>query len=152
MMLIELIVYIGVSTLLLGLAFGALHRCLINSRDLERNSEDIIRALRAGELWRQDVRRASAPPWLDTTNGLVRLEIPQESGPVSYVFAENGVWRVRSDHPEFLLPAVKSSTFQADIRRFTRAWRWEIQLITPKKVVRIEPRFTFIAALPPMSP
>src|SRR5439155_11435731 len=64
-MLIEALVYIGVSFLLLGIGFAAMYRCIDNSVGLRRSADDITSALHAGERWRADVRATVRPVQLE---------------------------------------------------------------------------------------
>ncbi len=54
--LIECMIYIVVLAVVMGLGFSAFYRFLENWRDLARSSEDILQVLKAGELWRADIR------------------------------------------------------------------------------------------------
>jgi len=47
--LVECLVYFAVTSMIIGLALEAFFRCQTNSRDLDRNVNDIARVLRAGE-------------------------------------------------------------------------------------------------------
>ena len=60
--LIECLVYIAVLAVVLNLSFVAYYRYDQHTHSLRRNADDITRALRAGERWREDVRTASASP------------------------------------------------------------------------------------------
>src|SRR5213593_4873328 len=60
-MLVDCLVYLAIWTVVVGLAFSAFFRCMSYSKNLARNADDIARALKAGERWRQDVRAASGP-------------------------------------------------------------------------------------------
>ncbi len=64
-MLVEALVYIGVSFLLLGVGFAAMYRCIYNSVGLRRSADDITSALHAGERWRKDVRGTVRPIQLE---------------------------------------------------------------------------------------
>ena len=109
-------------------------------RNLRHNADDITRALRA-ERWRQDVRAAIAPPHA-IENGLV---IPQQSGEVTYVFADGAIWRQLGATRVLFLKQVKTSTISEDSRQSTDAWRWELELASSQKIVLVRPLFTFTA-------
>jgi hypothetical protein len=144
--MIELMVYIAIVGLVMGLAFGAFYRTLDTWRDLSRNANDIARALKAGERWREDVRLAIAPPEKLTDGSAEALEITQPDLKVVYVFNGETVWRKQGDYPaEVFLSNVKHSEMLRDQRLRVVSWRWELELISKKKIVRIRPQFTFQA-------
>src|SRR5438105_12099409 len=75
-MLVEALVYIGLSFLLLGVGFAAMYRCIDNSVGLRRSSDDITSALHAGERWRADVRAAVRPIKLENLPAEQVLHLP----------------------------------------------------------------------------
>jgi len=149
-MLIECLVYIAGFFLITGLAFAAYYRSLENTRGLRHNADDITRALKAGERWRADVRSARGPLALEQANDEQVLHIPQASGEIIYLFSQGIVWRKTPAEsvPVTLLDAVKGSRILNDGRDDAAAWRWELELASRQKVVRLRPLFTFMAAAP----
>ena len=141
--LIECLVYIAVLAVVLNLSFVAYYRYEQHTRNLRRNADDITRALRAGERWREDVRTAIASPHV-MENGLA---IPQQSGEVAYVFANGAVWRQTGATRVVVLKDVKASTISDDSRPRVNAWRWEMELASPQKAVLVRPLFTFTAVV-----
>ncbi len=139
--LIECLVYISVLAVILGLGYSALYRTYTNSENLRRNIHDIERTLQAGERWRADVRAATGTPDI-IANG---LRIPQRSGVVSYVFEGGTVWRLTGPTRTPVLKAVKDSRMLMDRREHLVSWRWDLELASPQKVVRVRPLFTFQA-------
>ena len=135
--LIEVLVYIAVLTVVLGVAYTAYARYEKGSRDLSRNADDIIRALRAGERWRDDVRAAVAPVRI-TDNGVV---IPQRAGDIEYAFADGTLWRQKLP----VLKQLKASAMRSDPRPHVVAWRWELELASPKQTAHVRPLFSFTA-------
>ena len=152
-MLVECMVYIAGFFLITGLAFAAYYRSLDNSRGLRQNTDDIARALKAGERWRADVRSAHRPLALEQANDEQVLHIPQTSGEIIYLFSQGIVWRKTPAEsvPVTLLDSVKGSRMLNDARDDVAAWRWELELASRQKVVRLRPLFTFVAAAPPGS-
>ena len=73
MALIELLVYMGVLLVLMGVGYAAFYRCLDNSTALRQSADDIVNALHAGEDWRGDVRTA------DRRESLEPIPLPGES-------------------------------------------------------------------------
>jgi hypothetical protein len=123
------------------LSFAAYYRYDLYTRNLRRNADDIVRVMRAGERWRDDVRKATAPPHA-IENGVA---IPQPSGEIDYVFADGTVWRQVAGARTIALKQVKASAMSVDPRQHVDAWRWELELTSPKKLVLVRPLFTFTA-------
>lgn len=146
-MLIECLVYIGVVFVVLGIGFAAMYRCMENSVALQRSTEDIARALNAGERWRADIRAANgAIRWEETSDTRV-LRMAGERGEVTYQFTSNAVLRcVAPGSWSCILASVKSSTMHEETRDQVTAWRWELELQPrSKKPVSVRPLFTFLA-------
>ena len=139
--LIEMLVYIAVLAVVLTLSYAAYYRYDLYTRDLRRNADDIVRTMRAGERWRDDVRNATAPPHA-IENGVA---IPHQSGEIDYVFADGTVWRQVAGVRSIALRQVKASTISLDHCQHVDAWRWELELTSPKKRVLLRPLFTFTA-------
>lgn len=139
--LIEMLVYIAVLAVVLDLSFAAYYRYDLYTRDLRRNADDIVRVMRAGERWRDDIRNAIAPPHI-TKNGIA---IPTQSGPIDYIFVDDTVWRQMAGVPSVAFRHVKVSVMSIDQRQHVDSWRWELELTSPKKTVLLHPLFTFTA-------
>jgi hypothetical protein len=132
-----------VLTVVMGLAFSAFYRCHANSRNLRRNTEDIVRTLNAGERWREDVRSAIREPELVGEKAGAVLQIPRRNDVVVYSFADGVIWRNIGPQRTAFLKGVQNSVMQADARQQVRGWRWEVELASSKKT--IPPLFTFEA-------
>jgi hypothetical protein len=149
-MLIDVLVYIALLALILGLAFAAFYRTLEHSRQLERNVADVLHALRTGERWRKDMRSATQPPSLARSAEALTLRIPHAHGHVAYVFRDGAVFREEAPGGQQLevLPNVKASDFHRDAHRHVTAWRWELELRGKQTATRVQPLFTFQAVAP----
>lgn len=147
-MLVECLIYIAALAILLNLATHAFYKCLENSRDLQRNADDIVRAMQAGERWRQDIRKATAAPILSGTAGQQTLRVPRADGEVIYTFTGGKVWRDAGGQAgrQVFLAGVSVSEVAREKRGRLTAWRWEVELQTRKAVARVRPLFTFMAA------
>jgi len=144
--LIECVVYVAVFFMVLGLAFMTYYRAEGNNRRLRQNADDILRAVRAGEQWRADVRRATgAIHWVGAEPSR-ELVIPQTNGIVKYSFTQETVWRQTGPKPTPLIVGVAGSRMETEPRTFVTGWRWEVELKTRQKAVRVKPLFTFEAA------
>ena len=141
--LIEVVVYMAVLTLVMSLASAAYSRCLLGSRRLIRNSQDIMAAMRAGEAWRRDVRAAVIMPRLDGNT----LHIQQSAGEVRYRFTAGAVERSLAAEEDWTvaLRAVKSSRMTLEKRSNVSVLRWELELQSASATPRTRPLFTFIA-------
>jgi len=144
-MLIEALVYIGVSFLLLGIAFAAMYRCIDNSVGLRRSADDITGVLHAGERWRADVRSTVRPIQVENlpTGQVLHLPGPQTEIVYHYwrgLYSTRWLRRVDAiaDQRQFLNRAARSTPDPC-------CWRWELELKTRTKAGRIRPLFTFMA-------
>jgi len=145
-LLIECLVYAALFVVVTGVAYGAFYRCLTDARNLRRNAEDIERVLQAGERWRADIRSARTRPSLEARPGEQILRVPQSTGEIAYVFSGETLWRrAPGREPEVFLTRVRQSEMMADARSQVTAWRWEVELKSAQKVVRLRPLFTFAA-------
>jgi Tfp pilus assembly protein FimT len=145
--LIEMLVYMSVLLVIMGVGYAALYNCMDYSTTLCRSSDDIVNALHAGENWRADIRAASGRIQLETSQEDQIIRLPGTRGEVSYRFANNTIFR-RLGNNEWsqVLARVKTSTFVSDSRRDVAAWRWELELqARTNKFTRILPLFTFVA-------
>jgi Tfp pilus assembly protein FimT len=145
--LIEMLVYISVVAVLLGVGYAALYRCMDSSVALRRSADDIANAIRAGERWRMDVRAAGSKVRLETNSTEQIFLLPGSERQIAYRFAENTVSR-RIGNGSWLpvLSNVKATSFVPVERREISAWHWELELQTRRKrLSRIQPLFTFIA-------
>jgi hypothetical protein len=88
MFLIECVVYMALLFVVLELAYAAYYRCEESSKHLGQNVDDVVRALQAGERWRDDIRAATA-----ITSSGDSLQLVQTNGTIDYVVKENTVWR-----------------------------------------------------------
>jgi len=143
--MIECLVYLGLFTVLLGLATVSFYRCFDNMKGLRRNADEITRAVRAGELWRNDIRAAARVIQVDESAQTIR--IPQRDREVLYKFADAQVFRkTGADAPWMvLLQKIKNSQMTSEPRTHVTAWRWELELQATQNIVHIRPLFTFLA-------
>jgi Tfp pilus assembly protein PilE len=138
--LIEMLVYMVGLTVLLTAAYPAFEKAIRGSRDIQRNSEDILRAIRAGELWRKDIRAASAPIRAEGD----ALVIQQKSREVVYRFMDGAVWRETNAGRHMFLRDAKSSSMRSGGTNVT-FWRWEVELASGRTQPAVRPLFTFEA-------
>ena len=145
--LIECMVYIAVVMTILGIGLSLYLKLLSFHRDLERNATDITRSIKAGELWRADIRSAVGP--IESTHsdkGSV-LVIPTAIGSIRYHFDQQTLWRQDelANSETIFLQGVTQCEFIQETRSKVNAWRFEIQLKTKLKTVRVQPKFSFLA-------
>ena len=149
-LLTEALVYIGLVVIVLGTAFAVMYHCLDNSVILRRNAEDVTAALRAGEMWRADVRKSGAPAVLANSDGVQEVRLTCQQGEILYRFETNSVVRKLGERSWVrVLSNVKGSAMQADPRQKVTAWSWEVELLPRAKGYnrpgRVRPLFTFVA-------
>lgn len=146
-MLIECLVYLSCLMIVIGAALGVFYQVLDFSRGLRRNTDDVTRVLKAGERWRTDVRMATGPLKVEEGVAGRALHIPQAGGNVSYLFVTNALMRCteKNNRCEVVLPAAKECQFLRDQRHQFASWRWEVELPSRLKAVRVRPMFTFTA-------
>jgi hypothetical protein len=151
--LLDCVVYIALLGLILGLAFQTFYEGHEQHVRLERGVSGSIRALRAGEAWRADVRAAIAGMQLVREEGGDRLHLRRADGNVAYVFRNGAVFRRGPDSTNWqeFLPAVKASRFERDPRSRVTAWRWEVEVHPGRKPLRTPLVFTFLATAPGVS-
>ena len=144
--LVECLVYIAVLLVLLGLVFTAFTRLQQQSSYLKRNVEDISRVLRAGEQWRDEVRRSSAVGIL-VSDDVPILRLQHRSREILYAFQKDHIWRKELPEGEWklFLKGVRTSEMRPETGRYTTAWIWDFELISAQKTVRLRPLFSFIA-------
>ena len=141
-LLLEVLVFMALMLVILGLACSAYWRCADNAKRLQQNADDILAAVQAGERWRDDIRLTQDV--VISPNG---VKLIQSGDIIEYHFDQEAVWR-RSDQTGraiCLLTKVKTSAMRPESRRQVRAWRWEVELQARKAPPYLRPLFTFEA-------
>ena len=67
--LLECVIYIALFAVVVGLGIASFFHCRDSAESLRRTADDIVVTLKAGERWREDVRRAVAPLQLVDVDG-----------------------------------------------------------------------------------
>lgn len=144
-MLVEALMYLAVTALLVGLGMMLFLRCLGTATGLSRNADDIAGATRLGELWRADLRLATAPPRLADAN-TNELIIPQRAGEVAYRFAERGISRRAAGETDWMLrlERVIRANWNSSPRAGVAVWHFDLELKTQRPHARLRPLFSFI--------
>lgn len=144
--LIECLIYISVLAVILTVGSAAFYRCWDDNKAITHNTEDVVQTLKAGELWRADVRQATGPIEVTTANAQQKLRIPCKGGAFLYTFADGEVRRQANGEPwRVVIERVESSQMQNENRGNVTAWRWELELQSRRKHARVRPLFTFEA-------
>ena len=148
MLLAECLVYIGLFALLTGIGLATFYLCWNHSQALVSATDDIGAALRAGERWRADVRRATGVISLEPSATAERVRIPAGEKTIVYHFEAGEIRReVPASHTsELLLPRVKTSEMTVESRSGVTAWRWELELSLRRPETQLPLLFTFEAA------
>jgi Tfp pilus assembly protein PilE len=141
-LLLELMVFMAMMLVILGLAYAAYWRCADNSKRLHENADDILAAVQAGERWRDDIRLAQ-----DVVASLNGVHLIQAGDTIEYRFEKQCVWRrsARTGQTMRLLSKVKTSSMRPEDRPQVRAWWWEVELTSHKAPPFLHPLFTFEA-------
>lgn len=149
-MLVECMIYISILMVVMTLAYSLFYRAFEKNRDLQRNVNDILKVLQAGERWRSELRRASGPLSTQTNQGYDYIFIPQTNGIITYAFARGFVWRAAPENTNYnrILYGVKTSKIILEARHYVTACHWELELEKPQNAARLPPLFTFTAVLP----
>ncbi len=148
--LIECLVYLVVFSILLGLATASFFFCWDHTRAVFLATHDIESALRAGDVWREDVRAATGPISIQNDRASQTILIPEGKKQVLYHFTSGGLWRqsLPGAASQLLLPSVKSSQMQSDPRGPVAAWRWDLELAQKRRETHLPLIFSFEAVSP----
>lgn len=145
-LMVEVLVYIGMVFLLLGIGYMAMYRCINNSVALRRNADDISTALHVGERWRADVRASTVLPRIEVSNSAQTLQLNTGDREIVYRYSNDALFRRAGEGPWVqVLTNIKSSNIETDARQSVTALRWELELATRGKPHRTRPLFTFLS-------
>ena len=152
--MIDCLVYMSLFGLVTALATSCAFKLERQSRILNRRSEEISRALKAGELWRADIRNATNEPALMAYRGRTMLRIATVEGEIFYYFEASSLWRKPAKAAQFglFLPELKLCTILPDSRKNATGWICEMELASRIKQEKMRPLFTFRAVAPKPKP
>lgn len=145
--LVQCLVYLAVLGIIISIGGYTVAKAWDQSRGLAHNTADIQRTLSIGEHWRTDIRAATGRIVSTNSESGQSVTIPTQSGEVAYEFRE-GELRRRADKSApwiCLYETVAASQMESFTQDGITAWRWEVELKSSYKKVRIRPQFTFIA-------
>lgn len=145
--LIECLVYIATLALLIAIGGRTVAKAWDQSRSLHHNATDIQRTLSIGERWRTDIRAATDRIKTELSDSGQTVLIPTRAGEVAYELREGQLRRRASPSAGWvtLFEKVRASQMEAFTRDGIRAWRWEVELQSSYKKIRVRPQFSFIA-------
>jgi len=128
-LLLECMVYLSVFCILTGLGFAAFYLMWNNATSLRRTADSVSASLRAGEVWRTDVHKATATIHvLEATNGTL-LVIPTGRDEIIYRFSDAAVERKTGALPWYIvLSRVKTSQMVPERRNGIAVWHWDLML------------------------
>lgn len=145
--LAELLVYIVSLLAVSGVAFTAVNRMWSATGRMGSTVDDTTASLRAGERWRIDLRKASAPPRIEE-NGSVCL-LQSGTNRVAWFHFEGRLWRQAGSLPAIAwCDRVESCRFTPDLRKHVRAHRLELALFKRSSRSPLPLRFDFTAVHP----
>jgi type II secretory pathway pseudopilin PulG len=147
MLLIHLLVYMAVLAIIMSLASVTFWRAFDSVRQHLQAADEASALLRAGELWRQDVRRTRTAPVIEETSSALHFRLGTADGPVTWSVESNRLVRVAGTDgiPLSWMKKLETAQFVADDRGSVRAWRLEVSLPSPKRGERMPVAFSFIA-------
>ena len=152
--LIDCLVYMSLFGLVTALATTCAFKLERQARVLHRRSEELTRALKAGELWRADIRSATNEPAIVAYRGQSLLKIPTIDGEVLYYFESSALWRKPAKSAQFglFLPDLKLCSMLPERRKNARGWICELELASKIQQQKMRPLFTFRAVAPQPEP
>ena len=145
--LIQCLVYIAMLGVLISIGGYTVAKAWDQSRGLAHNTDDIQKTLSLGEHWRSDVRAATGRIVSTNSDANQSVIISTRTGEVGYEFRDGQLLR-RADKTApwvCLYETVRGSRMESFTQDGVTAWRWEVELKSSYKKVRIRPQFTFIA-------
>ena len=153
MLLIECLVYLLLFAIVLNVGLVAFYIFWDHSAALHHTTDDLGRALQAGEMWRADIRHATGRIQIQPSTNSQLLQIPAGNGTISYRFEDHTVFRRTADGSPWILvlPRVKTSQMDAGRRDTVNAWRWDVELMPRHPKEKMRQLFTFEAVPPPGS-
>lgn len=145
--LIECLAYIGALGVLIAIGGYTTAKAWDQSRSLHHNTADIQRTLSIGERWRADIRAATDRITAELADTNQTVLIPTRAGEVAYEFRDGQLRRRASRTAAWvtLFETVRTSQMERFTRDNVTAWRWEIELQSTCKKIRVRPQFTFVA-------
>jgi len=148
--LIECMVYLFVFVILLSVGFASFYLLWDNSAALRFTSDDIGNALRAGEMWRADVRGATGKIQIENSTDGVVLKIPRSAEEIDYRFSDNSVCRKNAGSDSWMpvLSRVKASQMEMENRNQISAWHWDLELIPHRARAKVPLLFSFETVAP----
>ena len=147
-MIVECLVYLSVFFVLSGVAGTCFYRALEATRQLHRQTATIVQVVDAGERWRADVRQAVSTITLAVEGEAQVLRIPTEGGgEVDYRFLSGQLFRRGAADQNWarVLTGLRSTSFQTSEHGGLASWRWELEVTSQLKNVRLRPLFSFQA-------
>ena len=148
--LIECLVYCAVFGIFLGIGTASFYFCWDHTRATIFTADQIESALRAGEVWRADVRAATGKISVETTAAGELVRIPELGKEIIYRYEAGELRRELSapSQSRIVLKKVKSCAITSEIRSGVAAWRWELEISPRRKEAPVPLLFTFEAAQP----
>jgi len=149
--LVQCLVYIALLGVLISIGGYTVAKAWDQSRGLAHNTDDIQKTLSIGEHWRSDIRAATGRIVSTSSKSNQTVIIPTRAGEVAYEFRDGQLSR-RADKSAAwvcLYETVQASQMSPFAQDNVMAWRWEIELKSSYKKVRIRPQFTFTAVPTP---
>jgi type II secretory pathway pseudopilin PulG len=143
--IIELMIYLAVFAVIGVLAWTSFARVFDVTNDHRRIGDRVSALARAGERWRDEVRRSTALPRLDDAAAVFRLRLAE--GDVAYLF--NGGRLVRTNETlaraDVLVDGLTGGAFEREPAEGVVAWRMDARLQSRQRPERVLGAFRFLA-------
>ena len=148
--LIETLVYLTAWFLVMGVAMSVFYQFWDASKALRRRTDGLVAALRAGEAWRADIRRAAGRVEVRPQPEGELLRIPTAAGAVEWRFSAGKVWRREAPEGAWIqrLGHVRESPFAPTGRLGVACVAWEVELEPPRHGGRRAIPLRFLAVPP----
>lgn len=130
--LIELLMYLGLLFVFVGIAYGAVDRLWLETRRLEKRADALRGMIQAGETWREDIRRATGEPKVEVDS--LGISIPAGTNRIRWRVEMSAGIATRDgggDDLRIYPWPLKSATFAPARRDAVAGWMWELTLVPP---------------------
>lgn len=150
-LLFEVMVYVGLLVIILGLAYRMFFEALAHHRHLAATTTALVTALEAGEQWRADVRASLGGPQLLPNAPRPTWQLQKRRHTVQYALDHEAILRRVLPKTNWLVVVtnVIQTRMQIESRSFGVVARWDLELRGYRPSPLIKPVFSFLAVPQP---
>lgn len=153
--LVEMMVYIAVLAVIMGIGFSAVVRLWSVSRQMRVESDDLRAVLATGDRWREDIRGSGGRIVLKTEGDSHVLEVhPGTTNELQWAFFDGKVLRRTGTNAAWAtqLTRIRSSSVRPEQRDDMPTWRWDLEFEPATARSRFHRTFSFVAVPQPNRP